>query len=355
MAYLPMVREKCPDMPIYVFHAEWDDAKWGVEREGGAGNWEDEFPALADCKLDPKEVIIDDLLIKGNIHVAAGRFESYKTMAVLEWCSAILDQRPAHDYFTVFQRYPILYLCADMSPELLNEYAGLFNLQKHGADFRVRKPAGDILHSVDSPVVQAAVNGRILILDTMLDYAEIKNAFESGEWIVFMMKLRALMDSHGCIAVIVTAHATKSGAAAASIDPAAYLKDSATFGGKIDIGYAFKRVPESPQILVERIKGRGFKRPLKFTITINDANGDSYLDKGRFPVSQKPGEVTAGKVGCPVNPEKQRKLDFLQSTRGTIQERAGLLNAEFGTKHGKGTVGKWLDEIEFDKNEKTRR
>lgn len=346
LKFLPMVRSECPDLPIYIFHNDFREDGWGVEREG-SGNWENEFPALVDCKLEPQEVIVDDLLIKGNIHVAAGRFESYKTMALLEWCSAILDVRPVHDHFKVLHRYPILYLCADMSPEQLNEYAGLFGLQKHGKDFRVRKPASDILHSVDSPVVQAAVNGRILILDTMLDFAEIREAFQSAEWIVFMQKLRTLMTTHGCVAIMLTAHATKSGAEASGIDPSAYLKDSATFGGKVDIAYAFKRVPDSSQVLVERIKGRGFKRPLKFTIAVTDDGGQSNLDRGCFPVYQKPGEVSL-KEGKAADDDKQRKLDYLRTLTGSMQERTDALNQKFNADHPKGTIHRWVKEIEFD-------
>lgn len=355
LTYLPMVRASCPDLPVYIFHCDYRETKWGVEREGGAGSWENEIIPLADCKLEPQEVIVDDLLIKGNIHVIAGRFEAYKTMALLEWSSAILDERPVHDHFAVRRRYPIVYLCADMSPELLAEYAGLFNLQKHGADFRVRKPKGEIIHAVDSPVIQRAVGGRILILDTMLDFANIKEAFQSAEWITFMQKLRTLMTVHGCIAVIMTAHATKTGAKATTIDPSEYLKDSATFGGKIDVGYGFRKIENTSQILIERIKGRGFKKGLQFTITVNSDDGESYLDGGRFPVYQKPGQVKIEKqlTGRPVDPAKQQKLDFLRSSSGSLQDKTDMMNEKFNSEHAKGTVGKWLKEMIFDANEVT--
>jgi hypothetical protein len=350
LEYLSMVKAACPELPIYIFHADYREDKWGVEREVEGENWETEIIPLADCKLEPQEVIVDDLLIKGNIHVVAGRFEAYKTMALLEWSSAILDERPVHDHFKVLRRYPIIYLCADMSPELLAEYAGLFNLQKHGKDFRVRKPKGEIIHAVDSPVIQRAVAGRILILDTMLDFANIKEAFQSAEWITFMQKLRTLMTAHGCIAVIMTAHATKTGAKATTIDPSEYLKDSATFGGKIDVGYGFRKIENTSQVLIERIKGRGFKKGLQFTITVNNDDGESYLDRGRFPVCQKPGEVKLQRnsTGRPIDPEKQQKLDFLRSAEGSLQDKTDLMNAKFNSKHVKGTVGKWVNEIEFD-------
>ena len=178
-----------------------------------------------------------------------------------------------------------------MSGELFGDYAAPFNLRNHGDDFRVKKPTGTILHAIDSPVLQRAVRGHILILDTMLDFAKIKEAFQSGEWITFMQQLRELMTVHGCIAVVMTAHATKTGAKSNTIDPSEYLKDSVTFGGKIDVGIAFSKLENTSQIFVERIKSRGFKKPLSFTITVNDDDGNCNFNRGRFPVCLKPGEA----------------------------------------------------------------
>lgn len=308
------------DVDVVIFHRPSD--KYGVLVEGDVDpeNWEDEFPALAECEFEPPEVIVDDLLIKGNIHVVAGRFEAYKTMGLIELADAILSERPAFDHFKVQHRYPIMFLCADMSPELFSDYAAPFNLRKHGNDFRVKKPNGSILHAIDSPVLQRAVHGHIVILDTMLDFANIKEAFQSGEWITFMQQLRELMTVHGCIAVVMTAHATKTGAKSNSIDPSEYLKDSVTFGGKIDVGIAFSKLENTSQIFIERIKSRGFKKPLSFTIAVNDDDGNCNFDRGRFPVYLKPGE--AGKKedhtpqsGRKPNPKRDEQTQLVLQMR----------------------------------------
>ena len=98
--YLPDFRAACPNVDVYIFH-RWDESKYGVEVTGDVDNWENEFPALSECEFAPPQVIVDDLLIKGNIHVAAGRFEAFKTMALIELFSAVLDERPAFDHFAV--------------------------------------------------------------------------------------------------------------------------------------------------------------------------------------------------------------------------------------------------------------
>ena len=347
LKYLNAFRKSCPHVDVYIFHYAAPE-KRGVEVEGESNTdgWEDEFPSLADLKFEPLETIVDNFLIRGNIHVAAGRHESYKTMALLELSDAILSQRPAFDYFKVNQRYPVLFLCPDMSSEQFDDYAAPFNVRKHGTDFRVQRPRGDIIHAVDSPILQQAVNGRILILDTMLDFARIKELGQSGEWITFMQQLRELMTVHGCAAIILTAHANKPGAKSATIDSSDYLKDSVTFGGKVDVAYGFKGVSNTSQITVERIKGRGFKKPLKFTITINDDDGESHLSRGRFPVCQEPGQVksTAKKTGRKESPDKQAKIDFALKQEGTLEEKTAAMNAEFGSDHGKSTLQGWLED-----------
>jgi hypothetical protein len=286
-------------------------AVYGIEDVIDPDNWEEAFPKVGDCELPKPEVIVDDLLLKGCIHVCAGMFESYKTMAIVEVCSAILDNRPAFDHFTVRKQYPILYLCPDMSPELFQEYVRPFGLMEN-KDFRWQKPTSEVFYSIDSPVLQRAVAGRILVLDTMLDYAQIQKAFESGEWIAFFKRLRALINVHGCAAIIMLVHPTKSGARSNTIDPSEYLKDSVTFGGKIDVGLAFSKLDKTSQVFVQRIKGRGFKKQqFSFTIAYLDDDGNSNLDHGRFPVYLKPGEagrkedhVAKDKGGRKPNPEK---------------------------------------------------
>jgi hypothetical protein len=212
---------------LHVVHAVY-----GIEDVTDPDNWEEAFPRVGDCKLPKPEVIVDELLLKGCIHVWAGMFESYKTMATIELCAAILDNRPAFDHFTVRKQYPIVYLCPDMSPELFQEYVRPFGLMEN-KDFRWQKPTSEVFYSIDSPVLQRAVEGRILVLDTMLDYAQIQKAFESGEWIAFFKRLRGLINVNGCVAIVMLVHPTKTGARSNTIDPSEYLKDSVTFGGRL--------------------------------------------------------------------------------------------------------------------------
>jgi hypothetical protein len=321
-------------------------------------NREDEFPALADVEKDTQEIIVDNMLIKGNVHVVSGPPEAFKTMGLIELSSAVLDERPVFDLLKVNHRYPILFLCADMSPVQLDEWAAPFNLRKHGNDFRVMKGNAGIPNITD-PVLQKAVQGRILILDTMLDFAKIQKAFESGEWNMFMQQLRELTTVHGCIAVLMTAHATRAEVKSDSdnINAAQYFKDSVTFHGKVDIGFGCKVLKETAQVKWERIKSRGFKyNKFSFTVAVYDEAGNSNLDRGRFPVCTPPEgmkqltEERKAQNGRKPNPEKQRQIDFAVSASGSLQDKADAVYEKFGgTKPDKSTILRWLKNAEpFD-------
>lgn len=359
LKYLEDFRVACPHVDVYIFH-RYDSTKCGVEVTGDVDNWETEFPALTDVKQETQEVIVDNMIIKGNVHVVSGPPEAFKTMGVMELSSAVLDVRPVFDLLTVNRRYPILFLCADMSPVQLDEWAAPFNLRKHGGDFRVMKGNTGIPNITD-PVLQKAVQGRLLILDTMLDFAKIQKAFESGEWNTFMQRLRELITVHGCVAVIMTAHATRAEVKSDSdsINAAQYFKDSVTFHGKVDIGFGCKVLKDTSQVKWERIKGRGFKySKFSFTVAVYDEEGNSNLDRGRFPVCTRPEDMNQlaaqRKVqnGRKPNPEKQQKLEFLRNlTTGSLQEKADALNARFDCDHQKETVRRWLTEINFDSEE----
>jgi hypothetical protein len=219
---LDFISELPEHVELVIFHPISD--KVGVVVEGDPDNWEAAFPVMGECELPPIHPIVDELLIPKGIHVAAGAPEAFKTSAMMELCAAILEGRKVFDHFDVRKQHEILFLCPDMSPELFQSYARPFGLMNQQG-FRWQNPKQDVFHSVDSPVLQQAVKDRLLILDTMWDYAQIQKGFESGEWVVFFKKLRRLINVFGCVSIIMLVHPTKSGAKSNMIDPADYLKD----------------------------------------------------------------------------------------------------------------------------------
>lgn len=321
--------------------------------EAEAVTTENIFSPLCELEVPPVEVIVEDLMIKGCIHVFAGMPGGFKSMWGMELAAANIAKRKASDQFEVYSSYSWIWACRDMDPSLQKMWAEPFGLAREevGDRFKVINTKCDVQFALDSPSFTSAVRDHILILDTMWDFADIKNAAESAEWVAFFQKLHRLIEKFGCIAIILLVHPTKAGAAASSTELAAWLKDSITFAGKADIAFALSGRQGTSQILVERIKGRGFKKKdFSFTITTHSDEGINYLDSGRFPVYEKPGEAGtkkdyAAKRGPKGDPERDAAIEWLmsqESVKEGVALKAERLNRHFKSKHPLSTVKTWL-------------
>jgi AAA domain-containing protein len=363
--YLDALLDRC-DEPLTIVVAEeggGDDGGLtpleGWEHLGGSV--QEPFLAMCDTEEEPVlEPIVEDVFLRKGIHCWAGLFESYKTMAGIELCAAILQGREFGGRFKLtsdrefLAGVEVLWLNLDMPHWLFRQYAAPFGLDKEPR-FRWNSPTAEI--ALGDPRLAEEARGKILVVDTMLDLARIKDAFQSSEWVDFFAKLRSLI-RNGCEGILLIAHPTKASQRSNEIDPAAYLKDSVTFGGKLDVGFAFRCVPDTGQVHVERIKGRGFKKKgFKFGLAVTDEDGNSNLDKGEFPVCSDPedGESFASKAGkkkkggAQPDPKKFEKLDWLKKNfkpDATGVEMAEALNKEFNSDHAPRTVKGWRQEAE---------
>jgi len=53
--------------------------------------------------------------------------------------------------------------------------------------------------------------------------------------------------------------------------------------------------------------------------------------KGRNPMKGRPAE-----------PDRQAEIDFAKGVAGSLQNKADAIEKQFGTKHDKSTISKWL-------------
>ena len=175
-----------------------------------------------------------------------------------------------------------------------------------------------------------------------------------------MQQLRELTAVHGCIAVLMTAHATRAEVKSDSdnINAAQYFKDSVTFHGKVDIGFGCKVLKDTAQVN-GNIKSRGFKyNKFSFTVAVYDEEGNSNLDRGRFPVFTPPdgmkqlNEERKAQNRRRPDTDKQQKIEFARSVGGSLQDMANAVNKKFGSDHDRSTIRKWLKHAEpFDSNQ----
>jgi len=171
------------------------------------------FTPLGEWDVEPMREIVDELLIEGGIHVFAGLFESYKSMAALELAASLLAGRPAFGHFDTHPEGVdgVVYLCLDMQHGLFLSYARNFGLDREPR-FQASGLNASAFVAIDDARLREEVRGKVLVVDTMLDVAKIQDAFQSAEWVEFFGKVRQLVDA-GCKAVVLIAHPTKSGPA----------------------------------------------------------------------------------------------------------------------------------------------
>jgi hypothetical protein len=313
------------------------------------------FTPLGEWDVEPVREIVDELLLEGGIHVFAGLFESYKSMFALELSAALLAGRPVAGHF---ESHPeavegVVYLCLDMPHGLFLSYARNFGLDREPR-FQASGPNASAFVAIDDARLREEVCGKVLVVDTMLDVARIQDAFQSAEWVEFFGKARILTESFGCKAVVLIAHPTKSGARSSAIVPSEYLKDSVTFGGKIDVAFGFRKIDNTSKVQVERIKGRGFERPIKFSLASHDEQGVSWISRGQFPVADPPeAEISLSdqlakspkKRPSRLTPELRSQLAECKKKKLSARETASQLGVK-----SHNTVTNYWKQIEEEEN-----
>src|ERR1700730_2245662 len=182
LKYLPMVHSRCPDLPIYIFHWDYREDKWGVEREGSAASWQNHFHSKTEALTIPENV---DIVVRGLCNVGTvsmwGALPKHgKSYLFLSFMKALLSGRPWLDHFEVSQAKRVVYLV----PEV-----GLRGVMKRLRNLRmvdylydpVTNPDGGLyvqtlssrarLHLDDSALLQA-VQGADVFVDPLIRYIE---------------------------------------------------------------------------------------------------------------------------------------------------------------------------------------
>lgn len=271
------------------------------------------FPSLGSLEFPLAEVLVEDLLVRGRITAFTGLPGSYKTLTALHVSGCLISGKPVSGHFQVKQRADVLFLSPDMGAEQLNEYAQPFGLREAGDKFRILQTnAEDSPYALlDDGRLHEMARNRVVVMDTLWDFASIKEAGQSNEWGSFFHKLRRLMTVHGCLAIILILHPTKSVEKQTTIQAGMFIKDSVTLWGKLDFAFAFAAIKNKSLVFVERIKTRlpFMGRDFRFVLTMKEElSGANCLDEGRIPLFCKPHETKNYADYLPTKP-KARKLD----------------------------------------------
>jgi hypothetical protein len=348
--------------------------------------WLDGFPSVSDFAGQEMkaDLLIPGLIANHSVTLLASPSENFKTMTALLLSRSLLDGEPAfeHDGFAVEKTVKgVIYMCPDMSHEMIVTYARQFGLDKI-KEFRIRTmKQGDVL-MIDHPWLKAAAKtGYYIVLDTFNYFTGADDDNNPLQLRKIFTDARTLIDEYNGPGLMALVHPTKAGAMNGEINLTEWVSGSYGKIGSVDSIHCLKRIVSEIddvvyEVWLQREKGRPFLgvRLDPFTFKVRDDKGDSYIDRGRMPIGRTPGK--AGKLsdhlpkkartGPEETSDKAAKLEFLNgyvkanmkgNKRPSCDKIAEAMNATFatvvdgkphGTPHSGRTVNKWMKEMVDD-------
>lgn len=361
LKYLSMVRSKCPDLPIYIFHWDYRADKWGIEREGCSGSWQTRFHTKSEALTVPEnvDVVVRGLCNVGSVSMWGALPKHGKSYLFLSLMKALLSGKPWLDYFEVSQSKRVVYLVPEVGLRGVMKRLRKLGMVDYLYD-PVANPEGrlfiqtlssrDKLKLDDSALLQA-VQGADVFVDPIIRYIEGEENNASDQRIL-SNKLLALISAEAR-SVFCAHHSPKAFKDVTDITTQNVLRGTGEFAAFPDIIFGVLKINEETARLY-----------IKCTDARDD---DEYL--GDFEVEMRPWIDETGdlklivppgtgtplreqrrnnKSGPKLDPDRQAKIDFAKSVDGSYQDKADAVNEKFGSKHSKSTVSGWFKEFDED-------
>jgi hypothetical protein len=362
-AYLPWVLQQCPDLVVYHIDWEWYDYEPTNEDEpcvvklGGepSETWDTQSEVENEQDLPP---LIQGIAHEGESTWVGGLPKVGKTWVMLCILLALLTGLPlfGDDRLTVPHKSKrCIYLCPEAGRGSIKKRLKMLRLIEYLYD-PITNPDGKLYLqtlskgkkiALTDPVLLELVVGADIFIDTAVRYLEgdenaVKDVRVLTENILNLLAV-------GARSVWVAHHAPKGFENASSMTLQNMFRGSGEFGAALTNAYGVCTEDQATtKIRFHTITGRDLDEPVPDMIL----QGRPYLfEIGNFKVVETNAAPYRGKAGAPGDAKKQLKLAFLKTLSGSNQEKADRLNAEFGTKHDRSTVSKWLNESTFDVNQ----
>ena len=361
LRYLPWVHEKCPDLPIYVFHAVLNEKHWGVERGGRSGSWKNSFHTKSEALTVPEnvDVVVRGLCNVGSVSMWGALPKHGKSYLFLSIMKALLSGKPWLDYFEVSQAKRVVYLVPEVGLRGVMKRLRNLNVVDHlydpttnigGALFVQTLSSRDKLKLDDTALLEA-VKGADVFVDPLIRYIEGEENNASDQRML-SNKLLGLISAEAR-SVWCAHHAPKAFKGVTDITTQNVLRGTGEFAAFPDIIFGVLKMNDETSRLY-----------IKCTDARDD---DEYL--GDFEVEMRPwidetGDmklVVAPGTGTPLreqkrttkrtdDPDRQAKIDFARSLNASLRETTTAVNEKFGSNHGKSTVSRWLNDGVFDED-----
>lgn len=362
LTYLPKVQAECPDLPIYIFHCDYREDRWGVEREGGSGNWQSRFHTKTEALIIPEhvDVVVRGLCNVGSVSMWGALPKHGKSYLFLSLMKALLSGKPWLGYFEVSQSKRVVYLVPEVGLRGVMKRLRKLGMVDYLYDPIANPDGGLFLQTLssksklklDDTALLRAVQGADVFVDPIIRYIEGEENNASDQRIL-SNKLLALISAEAR-SVWCAHHSPKAFKDVTDITTQNVLRGTGEFAAFPDIIFGvLKTNDETGRLYIKCTDARDDDEYLgDFEVEMRpwiDETGDLKLivpPGTGTPLREQ--RRTNSKPGPKADSERQAKVDFAKNTPGSLQDKADAINGRFGSKHSKSYVSGLLKEKEFD-------
>lgn len=349
-------QKRCPDVHVVIYHRLGDRVGVVVEGDEATDSWDTKTDVENEKDLPP---VIEGIAHEGESNWFGALPKVGKTWVLLCILLALLTGLPlfGDERLTVPKKAKrCIYLCPEASRGSIKKRLKMLGLIEHLYD-PITNPEGRLYLqtlskgrkiSLTDPMLLELAKGADIFIDTAVRYLEgdenaVKDVRVLTENILNLLAV-------GARSVWVAHHAPKGFENASTMTLQNMFRGSGEFGAALTNAYGLCTEDEATtKIRLHCICGRDLDEPIPDMIL----QGRPYLfETGNFKIVDA--DAAPRKAGAPADTLKQEKIDFLRTLSGSNQEKAEQLNTQFGSKHDRSTVSKWLKEsASFDSDQRS--
>jgi hypothetical protein len=248
----------------------------------------------------------------------------------------------------------VIYLCPESGRIGLTKRLKMLGLIEHIYDpitnpdgrLYMRSLSKGIKLDLDNTELLELVKGADIFIDTAIRYVEgdENNATDVKVMTEKILNLLAM----GARSMWVAHHSGKSFASATEITLENCARGSTEFAASLTNAIGIVQLNKDKNLIhFHYIDGRDMNDPAPDM----HLQGRPYLSEvGNFQVTENVERFKGRNTvkGRPADPDRQAKIDFAKSLDGSLQEKADAIEKQFGVKHDRSTISKWLKGSEFD-------
>jgi len=240
-------------------------------------SWRQLFVDGSQMSSAPYGFLIDRILTEDSSMFIAALPGHGKTLIALSMARAFIYKKKLFGHFDVLEQLPVLYLIPESGEKSFRKRMVAFELDDpmRWSDptkfpdkdmFLCRTMTQGKMIALTDPALLAAVDGRIIFLDTAIRFGNSANENDAAENRYLSEAIFSLL-YHGARAVIGVHHSPKSAEKVDNMTLENMLRGSGDLGAMLDVAWGVRQLNRKTTMLhVECLKPRDFEPPAPFVL-----------------------------------------------------------------------------------------